>query len=98
MRSFCQCVCALGLLVLPVNFAAAAQGAAARGYNARACGFDLNHNGIFGEPADCHLCDGTTTDPYGDGNPPNLVYVSCQTGADGPSCGSPGNPCASIQY
>src|SRR5579864_1465712 len=67
-----------------------------RGYQARACGFDLNHNGIFGEPADCHVCDGVTTNPYGDSNPPNMVYVSCQTGADNPTCGSPGNPCASI--
>ncbi|MBV8199428.1 MAG: hypothetical protein JOZ15_02285 [Acidobacteria bacterium] len=69
-----------------------------RGYHARACGFDLNHNGIFGEPADCHVCDGVTTNPYGDSDPPNMVYVSCQTGADNPTCGSPGNPCATINY
>jgi hypothetical protein len=69
-----------------------------RGYHARGCGFDLNHNGIFGEPADCHVCDGITTNPYSDSAPPNMVYVSCQTGADNPSCGSPGNPCASINY
>jgi hypothetical protein len=70
----------------------------ARGYRARACGFDANHNGIFGEPADCHLCDGVTTDPFGDGSYPNIVYVSCQTGADSASCGGPGNPCATINY
>jgi hypothetical protein len=69
-----------------------------RGYHARACGFDLNHNGIAGEAADCHVCDGVTTNPYGDSTPPNLVYVSCQTGADSPACGSPGSPCGSINY
>jgi len=78
--------------------AAAGSALTGRGYQARACGFDLNHNGIFGEPADCHVCDGVTTNPYGDSNPPNMVYVSCQTGADNPTCGSPGNPCASINY
>ena len=29
----------------------------ARGYQPRPCGFDLNHNGIIGEPADCNVCD-----------------------------------------
>jgi len=69
-----------------------------RGYHARACGFDGNHNGVFGEAADCHVCDGTTTNPFNDPVPPNLVYVSCQTGSDNPSCGAPGNPCATINY
>ncbi len=69
-----------------------------RGYQPRACGFDLNHNGVPGEAADCHLCDGVTTNPYGDNDPPNLIYVSCQTGADNSTCGSPASPCASIGY
>ncbi len=111
MYSIVRCSCAIlwaALAVLaPREIRAAAlstglsQNTAAttvRGYVPRPCGFDLNHDGVFGEPADCHLCDGLTTDPYGDGNPPNLVYVSCQTGSDGPSCGSPANPCATIQF
>ncbi len=28
-----------------------------RGYQSRPCGFDLNHNGVAGEPADCNVCD-----------------------------------------
>jgi hypothetical protein len=69
-----------------------------RGYHARACGFDMNRNGVVGEPADCHVCDGATADPDGDGIDENLVYVSCNTGADSPVCGSPANPCGSIGY
>ncbi|MDP9120758.1 MAG: hypothetical protein M3O15_05215, partial [Acidobacteriota bacterium] len=69
-----------------------------RGYQPRACGFDMNHNGVFGEPADCHVCDGSTRDPNYDGIFENIVYVSCQTGNDNASCGAPGNPCHSIQY
>ncbi|MBV8199068.1 MAG: hypothetical protein JOZ15_00445, partial [Acidobacteria bacterium] len=78
--------------------AAAAPAELARGYHARACGFDLNHNGIFGEAADCNICNGTTTDPGGASPPPNMIYVSCDTGADNTSCGSPENPCGSINY
>ncbi len=37
-----------------------------RGYTARACGLDMNRNGIIGEAADCNVCDGTTTDVDGD--------------------------------
>ena len=31
-----------------------------RGFSARTCGFDMDRDGIFGEPEDCHVCDGTT--------------------------------------
>jgi hypothetical protein len=82
----------------PQASAQSASPALGRGYRARACGFDMNHNGAFGEPADCHVCDGVTTNPYGSGTAPNMIYVSCQTGADSSTCGSPGNPCGSIQY
>jgi hypothetical protein len=90
----------LGFLALLAAWipAAASPAMAARGYHARACGFDLNHDGIVGEPADCHVCDGVTTNPYNDSTPPNLVYVSCQTGADTPTCGSPASPCATINF
>jgi hypothetical protein len=69
-----------------------------RGYQPRGCGFDLNRNGIFGEAADCHICDGTTADPLGSGGRDNLVYVACGMGNDNPGCGGPGNPCGSIKY
>ena len=38
-----------------------------RGYTARPCGFDMNRNGILGEPADRLVGDGATADPDGDG-------------------------------
>ncbi|NVB40676.1 LamG domain-containing protein [Pseudenhygromyxa sp. WMMC2535] len=76
-----------------------------RGYNTRACGFDLDRDGIVGEPEDCNLCDGSTND--GDDNGANTIYVSCAKGADTtypagddyPSqgtCGSPEQPCETI--
>src|SRR6185436_15174352 len=71
---------------------------AARGYQSRACGFDMNRNGVFGEAADCNVCDGTTTDPDGDGVKEDLIYVNCGTGSNTTSCGSPSNPCKTIAY
>jgi hypothetical protein len=69
-----------------------------RGYRPRACGFDMNRNGIFGEAADCHVCDGSTLDPDHDGVVEHQIYVSCQTGTDSAACGSPGNPCRTIGF
>jgi hypothetical protein len=69
------------------------------GYQARSCGFDLDDDGIVGEPEDdCNLCDGTTTDPDGDGVDEDLVYVSCGGGSDAFGCGTPQSPCNSIGY
>lgn len=63
------------------------------GYTARACGFDLNANGIRGEPEDCRVCDGSTTDVNADGVVDRIVYVDCDgRGGDG----TPGSPFASI--
>src|SRR5437016_9820407 len=74
---------------------------AARGYQSRACGFDMNHNGIIGEcrnhspnglgsPGDdcpdCHVCDGVTKDPDGDGVNENIIYVDCKAGTDTSTC------------
>jgi len=69
-----------------------------RGYQARPCGLDMNRNGIWGEAADCQVCDGTTTDPDGDTVDEDLIYVDCSAGADVPSCGSPASPCGSVEY
>ena len=68
------------------------------GYQARACGFDLDDDGVVGEPEDCNLCDGQTTDPDGDGVEEDLVYVSCGSGSDAFGCGTPQSPCGSIGY
>lgn len=72
---------------------------AERGYQPRGCGFDLDDDGLVGEPADdCRICDGLETDPDGDGVDEDLIYVDCDTGTDSPSCGTPGNPCATLNY
>ncbi len=81
-------------------------GAAERGYQPRACGFDMNRNGIVGEPEDCHVCNGGLTDGDADGTTADVIYVSCATevfsgqpqGFDHPGCGSPGDPCLTIGY
>jgi len=82
--------------------------ASGQGYLARPCGFDLNDNGIIGEPADCSICDamladgliqGGTADPDGDGTDEDLIYVDCENGIDQATCGLAGNePCRSIEY
>jgi len=80
----------------------------ARGYQSRPCGFDLNHNGIVGEPADCNVCDASlvdgrivanTRDPDGDGVNEDQIYVDCDGGLDNKNCGLPGAvPCLTIEY
>ena len=63
-----------------------------RGYSARACGFDMNHNGVIGEPADATVGDGNTTDPDGDGTDEDLIYVDATSGNDNTGDGSAGSP------
>lgn len=96
---------ALGLLALTLAPPSTGQ---IRGYQARACGFDLNRNGVMGEAADCHVCDarveagllaGGTRDPDGDGTAEDLIYVDCDAGKDVPGCGLPGAaPCATLAH
>ncbi|MEM1248801.1 MAG: Ig-like domain-containing protein [Acidobacteriota bacterium] len=70
-----------------------------RGYQPRGCGFDLDDDGLVGEPADdCQICNGLESDPDGDGVDEDLIYVDCDTGTDSPSCGTPNNPCRSLNY
>jgi hypothetical protein len=69
-----------------------------RGYQPRACGFDLNRNGVFGEPADCNICNGSTGGLDAGGVRMHQVYVSCNGGTDSASCGTPGNPCRTINF
>ncbi|MGB2692389.1 MAG: hypothetical protein WBC96_07835, partial [Thermodesulfobacteriota bacterium] len=73
--------------------------AAPRGYQARGCGFDMDDDFIYGEPADdCNVGDGVTTDPDGDGVDENLIYVDCQNGSDSVGNGSPGTPYATLDH
>jgi hypothetical protein len=58
----------------------------------------MNHNGVAGEAADCHVGDGTTTDPFGDGTAVNMLYVDCQNGNDTTGTGSASKPFHSIQH
>ncbi len=69
-----------------------------RGYEARACGFDMNRNGIVGEPEDCDVCDGVTADPDGDKVAEDLTYVDADNGSDLSGSGSPLNPYRTIQH
>ncbi len=85
---------AAALLILAPSGAAAQE----RGYVPRACGFDMNRNGIVGEPADCHVCDGSTVDPDGDGVDEDLLYVDADAGSDVTGDGRPQNPYRTIQH
>ena len=78
----------LSILYPAISFAA--------GYTPRPCGFDLNRNGIVGEPADCHVCDGVTADPDGDGTNEHLIYTDSYTGNDTTGNGYPGTPYKTI--
>ena len=68
------------------------------GYNPRPCGFDLDDDGVIGEPEDCRICDGRTRDVDQDGVDEDLIYIDCQAGQNGPLCGTPDRPCGSIDY
>ena len=71
---------------------------AGRGYFARACGFDMDRNGIIGEPGDDdNVGDGVTTDPDGDGIDEDIIYVDANDGDDTTGDGSAGNPYKTIQ-
>lgn len=68
--------------------------AGAVGYIPRACGFDLNHDGVIGDAvADCKICNGVDTFPDKD-----LLYVDCQNGNDSTGTGAPGKPFKTIQH
>jgi len=68
------------------------------GYEPRACGFDLDDDGIVGEPEDCRVCDGVTKDPDGDGVDEDLIYLDAGAGKDERGCGTPQKACATITY
>ena len=67
------------------------------GYHARPCGFDMNRNGVIGEPADRLVGDGVTADPDGDGVDEDILYVDSTAGSDVTGDGSPGKPYRTVQ-
>jgi hypothetical protein len=85
---------ASALCLLPSQLCAAPP----RGYQPRACGFDMDRDGRFGEPEDCRVCDGATADPDGDGIAEDMIYIDCGLGADSASCGAPNSPCRTIRH
>ncbi len=68
-----------------------------KGYIARPCGFDMNRNGILGEPADRLVGDGKTADPDGDGVAEDILYVDAVAGSDDSGDGSTAKPFKTIQ-
>jgi len=101
------------ILALFISLAIAENGDP-RGYVARACGFDLDDDGIVGEASDdCTICDGDTgdgtftVDPDGDSTEEDINFVDSATGTDDTTCGWPGDlgdggptehPCATVQW
>lgn len=86
------------MLLMSLDAAIAEPTRPERGYAARACGFDMNRNGVWSEPADCRVCDGTTADPDGDGLAEDLIYIDCNAGINDGDCGAPGDPCRTIAF
>jgi hypothetical protein len=68
------------------------------GYQPRACGFDLDDDGVVGEPADCRVCNGRDRDPDGDGIDEDQIYVDIEQGRDEGVCGAPDAPCATLRH
>ena len=87
-------------LILSVGSSNAATTDGQDGYISRACGFDNDKDGDYGESGECDYCDGTgvTQDPDGDTANEDEIYVNCQTGADNAGCGASTVPCKSIEY
>ena len=68
-----------------------------KGYISRPCGFDMNRNGVIGEPADRLVGDGKTKDPDGDGVNEDILYVDGKAGSDETGDGSATKPYKTIQ-
>ncbi len=72
-----------------------------RGYLARACGFDFDHDGVLGEDPDDmpwkNVTASTSMDIDGDGTNEDIIYVDSYDGDDSNGDGSPNNPYQTIQ-
>src|SRR5512139_425080 len=83
----------LQTVILASTLLLAPAAARAVGYTPRACGFDLNADGVLGDPArDCNICNGTPVTGK------NQIYVDCQAGSDTGGSGGPGAPFRTIQH
>ncbi len=67
------------------------------GYTPRASGFDLDDDGIVGEPEDCRVCNGQQLDIDNDGVIEDQLYVDADNGNDVTGDGTPGNPYQTIR-
>lgn len=93
------------LLLLPAVTLAATTPSSrpTRGYTARACGFDLDDDFVYGETADCNVCDGTsgtgpvTVDYDGDSSNETEVYIDCTSGSNS-NTGGPSDPYLTLSY
>ncbi len=68
-----------------------------KGYVSRACGFDMNRDGLIGGLADRSVADGKTADPDGDGVNEDILYVDSETGDDVTGDGTAARPFKTIQ-
>jgi hypothetical protein len=98
--------------LLSVVLLASMAHAQTRGYTSRACGLDMNRNGIIGECSnhssiatcpDCMVCNGqggvtSRRDVDGDGQTEAEIYVACGSGTDNATCGDPNAPCNTINF
>ncbi|NJL29188.1 MAG: hypothetical protein HC897_15550 [Thermoanaerobaculia bacterium] len=56
------------LLLITVSLLAPPAGAQPRGFLDRACGFDMDRDGVIGEEEDCNVCNGLSNDGDADGS------------------------------
>jgi len=86
-------------LLLAMSLPVATASAVPTGYQPRACGFDLDDDGVLGEPTDdCNVCDGVTADPDADGVVEDQIYIDSDAGSDITGDGSPQFPFRTIQH
>lgn len=92
---------ALLITMLFFGLVSGSEAASVRGYVSRACGYDLDFDGVLGEAADCGLCDasgGSDEDIDGNSVADRQVYVDCDSGVDDVNCGAYDDTCATVNY
>jgi len=94
----------LPFLVLPLMAQTTPADHPTRGYVARACGFDLDHDGVIAGAGDCDICDSTSgtgvvaADYDSDGDDETEIYIDGTSGTDNGTCGGPDDACKTIAY
>ena len=67
------------------------------GYFPRSSGFDLDDDGMVGEPEDCRVCNGRKLDIDNDGVIEDQLYVDADNGSDELGDGTPQKPYKTIR-